>query len=199
MGDMQWPSDALVVLASTFDGFDLPEILDNPVKEPLLSGVPGPVVVVGGEPAHPHHRIHRRGTAQCLALGPIDRSPVESQLRLGEVVPVNGAAEQLHPGHRHVDATVVVCAAGLQNDNLVAGIGAEPLGEHRSGRPGAHHNVVAHSHRVVCESVRIDQLFFLCDGLKRVATAWGVQGTRESWIRGGRAHRAPPDDRHRLA
>src|SRR5262249_12079118 len=53
----------------------------------------------------------------------------------------------LRPGHRRSDAPVGVFSARLEHEDLVVGVGAEPLGDHRACRAGADHHIVGDRHR----------------------------------------------------
>jgi hypothetical protein len=68
-----------------------------------------------------------------FAPRPIDPAAIELGLRLSEIVPVKLAAEQLKPGDRHMDATVIVFWASLQYEDLVTLVGAEARGDDRAG------------------------------------------------------------------
>ena len=109
---------------------------------PLLAGRLAPLVVVGGEAAHPHHRVHRRRAAEHLASRPIDLAPVELLLRLGPIVPVHLAADQLREARGDVDELVLVLRPGFEHHDLNGLIRAEAIGHHRSGRARSHDDVV---------------------------------------------------------
>jgi hypothetical protein len=63
--------------------FDPFEVLRHLGERPVVARKRCPFVVVGGEAAHPHHRVHRRRAAEHLSSRPIDLAPVEFLLRLG--------------------------------------------------------------------------------------------------------------------
>ena len=109
---------------------------------PLLARGRAPLVVVGGEAAHPHHRVHRRRAAEHLASWPIDLAPVELLLRLGAIVPVHLAAEELREARGDVDELVLVLGPGFEHHDLRGLIRAESIGHHRSGRARSHDDVV---------------------------------------------------------
>ena len=109
---------------------------------PLLAGLLRPLVVVGGEAGHPHHRVHRRRTAEHLAPRPVDLPAADLLLRLGQVIPVDGAAEEFGERSRDVDELVGVHRSGLEHHNIGARMRAQTVGDHRPGRTGPHHDEV---------------------------------------------------------
>src|SRR6202008_860432 len=96
-------------------------------------GVRAPLALAAAKPAPPNNRIRRRRPAERFAPRPIDAAAIEPGLRVGQIVPVKSAAEQLKPGDRHVDAAVLVFRTGLQDEDLVSLVGAEALGDNRAG------------------------------------------------------------------
>ena len=123
-------------------GLDAAEIGLDVGVVPLFAGRLAPLVVVGGEAAHPHHRVHRRRAAEHLASWPIDLAPVELLLRLGAIVPVHLAAEELREARGDVDELVLVLGPGFEHHDLGGLIRTEPVGHHRSGRARSHDDVV---------------------------------------------------------
>ena len=110
---------------------------------PLWPGQRAPFVVIGGESTNPHHRVHRRRSAEYFASRPIDSPAVEHLLRLGQVIPVHLAAKQFgDEGRGYVDELVLVPRAGLQHGGPDSRIGTEPVGNHgaRGARPD--HDIV---------------------------------------------------------
>ncbi len=110
------------------------EVLLDAGEGPVRACPLAPLVVVGGEPTHPHHGVHRRRAAERLAAWPVDLAAVELLLRLGQVVPVHRAAEQLGEGGRDVNELVLVARPGLHDRHPHARHGAESVGQHRAGR-----------------------------------------------------------------
>ncbi|PTR36661.1 hypothetical protein C8K38_12354 [Rhodococcus sp. OK611] len=131
-----------VVGGGAFHVLDPAEVLHHLAEGPGVVGEFGPLVVVGGEAAHPHHGVHRRGTAERLPSRPVDAAAAESGLRLGQVVPVDLAAEQLGEGRGNVDVLVLVRRTCLEEDDLGARVGAEPAGQRGAGRSRADDDVV---------------------------------------------------------
>src|SRR6201999_1218361 len=151
--DVQRATRTLVWFASTLELLDPREVLDDPGKRPLMTGLLGPLVVVGGEPTYPHHGVQRRRPTERFAPWPIDAAAIELGLRLGQIVPVKFAAEQLKPGDRHMDATVIVLRASLQHEDLITLVGAESRGDNRAGRAGTNHHIIRNSDGAVCRFI----------------------------------------------
>ena len=116
---------------------------------PVLAGVLRPLVIVGRKAGHPHHRVHRRRPAEHFAARPIDLAPRHLLLRLGEVIPVHRAAEKFGEGCRDVDELVLVHGSGFEDDDVCSRIGAQPVGENRSGRSGTHYGEIAFHRRSI--------------------------------------------------
>ncbi len=134
MRDDDRSAGSAVGVRRVLDVLDAAEILDHFLERPGVVGEFGPLVVVGGESAHPHHRVHRRRAAEHLAARPVDRPPTEPGLRLGQVVPIHLAAKQFREGGGDVRELVLVLTAGLEDRDLAAGVGAEPVGQHGTCR-----------------------------------------------------------------
>ena len=109
---------------------------------PLLAGLLGPLVVVGGKTTHPHHRVYRRRAAEHLAARPVDLTPVELLLRFRQIVPIHFAAKQFGETRGDVDKLVLVPRTRFEQHNLDGRIRAQPVGHHRSCRARSHNDVV---------------------------------------------------------
>ena len=142
---------------------------------PALAGVLRPLVVVLGESGYPHHRVQRRRPAEDLASRPVDLAAADFLLRLGEIVPVQGAAEQLGEGGGDMDELFFVHGPGLEHHDLVTRVGAEPIGDDRSRRSGAHHDIVTLHRRSIGRSPsdQLEECHACCAEYR-----WGAHGHR---------------------
>ena len=113
---------------------DAAEVRDQRLPRPAVAGGIRPVVVVGGEPPDPHHRVQRRRAAERLAARPEDRPVLEGGLRDGVVVPVVLAAEELRERRRHVQFERLVGRARFEQQHRDGGILREPRSEGGAGR-----------------------------------------------------------------
>ena len=114
---------------------------------PLLhAGVGGPALVVQRVAALEDHPVDARRAAEHLAAGVVHPPRIEVRLRLGLVLPVVEAVpDREHQRRRHVHEHVPapVRPPRLEDEHARRGIGAQPVGEHRAGRPAADdHDVV---------------------------------------------------------
>ena len=101
-----------------------------------------PGVVVLRLAAHEHHAVDRRRAAQQLAARHRDAALAGRRLGLRGIEPVRpGIIDQLGEADRDPRPGMAF-APGFQHQHPVFGIGAQPVGEHRAGRPGAHHDVI---------------------------------------------------------
>ena len=101
------------------------------------AGFGGPLVVVGGVPALEDHAVDGAGAAKHLSPGVVDPPTSHVGLGIAPVPPVVEAAPDGEgQGRRHVDEDVplVVPAPGLQHQDPVGGVGAQPVGQGASGR-----------------------------------------------------------------
>lgn len=109
---------------------------------PVVARHGRPLVVVGGEPAHPHHRVERRRPAERLAARPVHGAAFQRGLRHRVVVPVVLAAEELRERGRHVQFHGLVDRPSLEQQHRDRGVFAQSRGEGRAGRPRPHDDVV---------------------------------------------------------
>ncbi len=120
---------------------------------PSLAAQLAPVVVVGMLAADIEQAVDRGRAAQDLAARPHMHPPAGAGIGLGGIEPIDlGILQRLGIAHRHVDHQVghelrgvlgwAVVAAGLEQDDLAAAIGAEPVGQDATRRSGAHDHIV---------------------------------------------------------
>ena len=112
------------------------------VQDQVVARGLGPLVVVGGEPAHPHHRVERRRAAEGLAARPVHRATAELRLRHRVVVPVEGASEELREGGRNVQLERRVGPARFEQQHRDRGILAQARRERGAGGTRADDDVV---------------------------------------------------------
>ena len=134
--------DALCGVGRVLGAFHAREVRRQRLPRPRVAGDRRPFVVVGGEPAHPHHGVQRRRSAERPAPGPVDGASLQFALRDGVVVPVVAAAEQLRERRRDVKLQRPVHRPGLQQDHTHGGILAQPRRERGSRGPRADDDVV---------------------------------------------------------
>ena len=101
----------------------------------------GPGVVVGGIAAGVDLGVDRGAAADHLGLG-VPEHPVVQMLRHGRPAPAGDALGHLGEAGGHVEERVPVGAAGLEQEDLDGGVGAQPVGQHAARRPGAGDDVV---------------------------------------------------------
>ena len=108
----------------------------------LASSALCPLVVVGGEPADPHHRIHRRRTADHLSARPIDFAATQLLLGYGQIIPVDRTAEELGKRDRNADVLVLVGRAGFEHDHMRRRIGTKSIGDNRTRRTSSDDDII---------------------------------------------------------
>ena len=113
---------------------------------PRPAGVAGqlrPLVVVARLAAQIEHRVDRGAAAEHAPARIADRAAVQPRLGLGLVAPVGAlVADAVEIADGDVDPHPVVFAAGFQQQNRVARIGREAVGEDAAGGAGADDDVV---------------------------------------------------------
>ena len=128
--------EPLIVLGALEVGQDL---AIAPAGAALLVG---PGVVVGGIAAGVDLGVDRGAAADHLGLGVPEHPVVQMLLRHGRPAPAGDALGHLGEAGGHVEERVPVGAAGLEQEDLDGGVGAQPVGQHAAGRPGAGDDVV---------------------------------------------------------
>lgn len=121
-----------------------PEVAGHLGPGPLLARRPGPAVVVGGVPAHPHHRVERRGAAQGPATWPVQLPSAQARLGGRGEVPVVRGAEELGERRRDADLLPAVRPPGLHQRHPYRRALGQPGREHTARRSGADDDVVVH-------------------------------------------------------
>src|SRR6478672_2493437 len=102
-----------------------------------------PAVVVAGLAAHVDHAVDAAAAAQHLAARIAKAAAIEARRRLGGIEPVGArVADAVQVADRDVDPEVVVVAAGLDQQDVLVPVGAQPIGEQAPGGAGAADDVV---------------------------------------------------------
>lgn len=107
----------------------------------------GPPVVVGGAAAQIHHGVHRAAPTENPGSRPVQTTIAELRLRLGLVVPVERALEELRERGRHADLELAIPRAGLEQQHARVRILRQSRREHAARRPRADDDVVMHGMR----------------------------------------------------
>ena len=114
-----------------------------PARVGAVAVADAPAVVVARLPAHVDHAVDAARAAQHLAARIAQAPAVQAGGGLGRVQPVGArVADAIEVADRDVDPEVVVAAAGLDHEDVLATIGAEPVGEQAAGGAGAADDVV---------------------------------------------------------
>src|SRR5712671_297194 len=120
--------------------FRLPEVRQQRIEAPARDP---PAVEVLALAADVDQAVDRRGAAEHLPARREDAPPVERRLGLGLVGPVHiGPREELAVAERHVDPGIRVARPGFEQQDFVAAVLGQAVGEHAARRPGANDNVV---------------------------------------------------------
>ncbi len=109
-----------------------------------------PGVVIGRLPAHPEHGVHGARPAKHPPARPVHAPSVEAVLGLGLQVPVGGPAEQAREGGRDPVGEGLPFAPCLEQQDLSARVGAEPMRQHAACRAGADDDHVRRPHGTGC-------------------------------------------------
>ena len=92
--------------------------------------------------ADKHHSVNRAGTAEQFAARYREPAAVGARLRLGGIKPV-GCRILDQPGHSDWNGRPGMAGpTGLEQQHLVARVCRHPVGDGRTGRPGADNDVV---------------------------------------------------------
>ncbi len=103
-----------------------------------------PGIVVVRLAAHEDHAVDRRRAAQQLAARDGNAALAGALVRLRRIQPVGGGVVD-QPGKSHGNARPgVAFAPRFQHQHFVPGVGTQPVGQDRSGRSGADHDIVEH-------------------------------------------------------
>ena len=112
---------------------------------PAPAGIAGiaPVVEIAGQPARIDHRVDRTRAAEHLAARHVDDAVAEAGVGEGLEAPVDRRVEEgLAVADRGLDPEAEIAAAGLDQQDRAARIGAQPVGDHATGGPGPNDDVV---------------------------------------------------------
>jgi len=110
---------------------------------PALVAQRSPVVVVGAVAAHIDHRVDGAGPAEGPAARLVALPAVQSGLRHRLVGPVEVAGRhRTQKSRRDVDQRRAVRRPCLQQAHRSRGVGAEPVGQHATGRTAANDDVI---------------------------------------------------------
>ena len=113
-----------------------------PVLHPRLLG---PLLVVGGVAALEDHAVDAGRSAEHLAASVVHPATVHVRLGFALVLPVvETATDRKRQGGGHVDEHIPlpVGAPRFEHEDLVGGVGAEPIGQRTTGRAATHDDEV---------------------------------------------------------
>ncbi len=137
------PVAAVELVAAAMMPLRPPEVGQHPLVGPAPQSLLRPAVVVQAVAPGIDHPVDGRGSAQHLAPRPGDAAARHVWLGLGGEAPVAVAAHEQPSGHhRHPEHRVPVSRAGLDQKHPVLWLGGQAVGQHATGRSGAHHDVV---------------------------------------------------------
>ena len=143
LADLQRPVAAAIFLVTVaLVAFHVAEDRQHLAIAPAAIAELRPLVVVLRLAAHEDHAVDRRRTAQQLAARNGNAALAGALVRLRRIQPVGGGVVD-QPGEADRNARPrMAFAAGFQHQHLVLRVGAQPIGEDRSGRARAHHDVI---------------------------------------------------------
>src|SRR6185437_7048289 len=102
-----------------------------------------PCVIVLALSSDEDQPVDRTRTAKATASRPVDLAPAHIWLFVGIEAPIIGLVEHGLPvTDGNVDPQIVVLGACLEQQNLVAAVGAQTISEHATGRTRADNHVV---------------------------------------------------------
>ncbi len=114
------------------------EVGQHVVPAPAGKAELAPAVIIGRLAAHIDHGVDGRRAADHPAARIGDRAAAQIGLGRGLEHPVGARiADRVEIADRNMEPDPVVAAAGLDDQHAVAGIAAQPIGEHAAGRAGA--------------------------------------------------------------
>ena len=106
-----------------------------------------PVVKIAFLAAHIDHGVERAAATQHFAARPVRGAVAQRRVGLGGVHPVVVRVGECHAvTQRHLDQRAAVRAASLQQQDAVAWVGAQALGQYASRRACANNDVVVFGH-----------------------------------------------------
>ena len=111
------------------------EIGQHVVPAPAGKAKLAPAVIVGRLAAHIDHGVDGGRAAHHPAARIGDRAAAQIRLGRGLEHPVGARiADRIEIADRNMEPDPIVAAASLDEENAVAGIAAQPIGEHAAGR-----------------------------------------------------------------
>jgi hypothetical protein len=127
-----------------------PEIRQHVVKTPAAVAVLAPAIVILMLATDVQQTVDRTRSAQNLAARLKHPSPIQARLGFGLVHPVDVFVfEQPAIAERHVNPDVAVLRASLEQQHRIFAVRAQTVGQHASGRPRAHDDVVEFDRAVI--------------------------------------------------
>ena len=121
-----------------------PHVIPRPSRQSELA----PLVVVGGLAQHIDHAVDRGRAADHLAARIVQRTAIETRLRLGRKHPVGARiADGVEIADRDVKPDPVVVAACFEQQHALSRIRRQPVRQHAAGRARAHDNVIEVAYR----------------------------------------------------
>ncbi len=142
-GDLQRPAAAAVfVVRVALVAFHVPENRQHLAVAPAAIAELRPGVVVLRLAAHEDHAVDRRRAAQQLAARDGNAALAGALVGFRRIQPVGGGVvDQLGEADRDARPGMAF-PPRFQHQHLVLGIGAQPVGEDRSRRSRAHHDII---------------------------------------------------------
>ena len=118
--DMQRTAGAVQFAVAAFLVLRLLEIGQDIVPVPALAATLAPVVIVGGGAPHINSSVDRRGAAENLAAGLVERAVVEVGFRLGFEHPIHvRVGVVFRVAERDMDPGVGIARPGFQQQHAV--------------------------------------------------------------------------------
>ncbi len=136
VGDGQRSARAVVVGRAARVVLDALEVRQQRAITPRGPRQSSPLVEAETMTARPGHRVDRARTAVRLAARLPNHTAVEFGLGLGRVVPVERPAQERGPSPGRLDGRIGLRPAGLNEEDAVRWIRAQPIGQNASGRSG---------------------------------------------------------------
>jgi hypothetical protein len=138
VGDVERTAGAVIIVLAALLVLGAPEIRQHIVIAPAETAELAPIVEILALPADIDQSVDRAGAAKHFSPRPRDAATIESRHRFslelpGDLRVIDVAVE---PG-RDMNPRVRVLAAGLDHEDLGAGIGRETVRQHAPGRPGS--------------------------------------------------------------
>jgi hypothetical protein len=147
VGDVELAALAAAVVAAALEMLGLLEVRQHRLVGPPAIAELRPGIVVERLSADIQHAVDRARAAQGLAARDRDRAALDVVLRLGGEVPVvDLVVQELGEAHRDRDPEAVILATGFEQQHLLGGILAQPVGQHAARRTRPDNDVVIRRH-----------------------------------------------------